>query len=69
MYLDIYILFLLNYLTHLGTDEKETHGQLKHPHEKQRNLDVLYKAILTLWIQSPNNVSYDPFMNHSKTLV
>ena len=30
MYLEFYILVLLKYyIPHLGTDEKETHGQLK----------------------------------------
>ena len=47
MYLEFYILFLLNYLTHLGTDEKETHGQLKSILMKsKRNLNVLYKQYL-----------------------
>lgn len=53
MYLDIYILFLLNYLTHLGTDEKETHGQLKRILMKsKRNLDVLYKQYLSTIMDS-----------------
>lgn len=46
MYLDIYIIFLLNYLTHLGTDEKETHGQLKSIlKEKQKEPRCSLQAI------------------------